>query len=75
VILVGEQGSGKSSIPRALADQIAEGKWCDSIRDPQIFACGASKFKSTHSSWDSLTFDSLTEKFENFERSSHLFLR
>jgi hypothetical protein len=60
VILVAPPGSGKSSIARALAEQINEGKICASIKNAQLFACGATKFKSME---DSLS--SIEETFKN----------
>jgi energy-coupling factor transporter ATP-binding protein EcfA2 len=56
VILVGQAGAGKSSIPRSLAKQILGGKHSLFSRNCPIFSCGASNFFS---------FDSLSQCFKN----------
>lgn len=70
VLLVGEPGSGKSSIPRALAEQIAEGKKWSFIPNAQIFACGASKFKNH---FDGASFNAIEERFKKYSEEVILF--
>jgi ABC-type dipeptide/oligopeptide/nickel transport system ATPase component len=65
VILVGEPGSGKSSTPCSLVEQMEDGKICTFIKNPQVFSCGASKFKSR--SYDSSTLDSIAERFKKYK--------
>lgn len=72
VILVGEPGAGKSSIPDALDDQIAQGKICTFIPQPQIFTCGSSRFKGDNR--DSVTFDSIIDRFKNYSGQTIFFL-
>jgi ATP-dependent Clp protease ATP-binding subunit ClpA len=69
VLLVGDPGSGKSWILRSIAQQIVEGKLCSFIKDPQIFACGASKFKS----FNTLTLDSIEDRFGKYSDQTLFF--
>lgn len=64
VILVGDPGVGKSSIPPSLIDQIEKGRKCTFIKNPQLFACCASKFKTE--SYESPTFDTIAERFKRY---------
>ena len=63
VILVGEPGSGKSSIPRSLVQQIEERKYCPHIK--YLFTCGASKFKGN--GFDAVSLDPIAERYKNYK--------
>lgn len=63
VLLVGEPGAGKSWIPRSMVEQMREGKSCTFMRDPQVFSCGASRFKTR----DSTSLDSIAERFKKYK--------
>jgi ABC-type dipeptide/oligopeptide/nickel transport system ATPase component len=60
VMLVGEPGSGKSALPKALAEEIAKKRICTFIKNPQIFSGAASQFKSLHD----LSFLTLYQTFK-----------
>lgn len=64
VLLVGERGSGKSSMARALAESIPEGKVCNFLKDAQLFYGAASQFKSLSPLEPS--FRAIKENFKNY---------
>jgi ATP-dependent Clp protease ATP-binding subunit ClpA len=63
VLLVGEPGAGKSWIARSFVEHLVDGKLCRFIKDPQVFACGASKFKSDGGA----SLDEINSKFQRYK--------
>lgn len=64
VLLVGEPGCGKSSIPRALAVELDKKKICSFIKNPQVFSCGAANFRSWNNEND---MASIIERFQKYK--------
>ncbi|MBA3604303.1 MAG: AAA family ATPase [Parachlamydiaceae bacterium] len=64
VILVGSPGAGKSWIARSFTEQVAAGKICNFIKDPQVFFCNSSNF--TEMGPNACSFNSIEENFKKF---------
>lgn len=62
VLLVGEPGCGKSTLPMAMVDQMAEGSNFTFLKGAQFFKASAAKFKNI--SYGSGDFSCIEEKFK-----------